>query len=139
MEAFTELFAVMDPWDFVEIMTAKMDYLFESIKADADLLALIGLLLEKKHVGLYFIDILGSYLVENKLQVLQDPECEVTNRICSATNLSTVFESFACVPSCFSHSLVTGMLKLWLGLLPASGSSVGAPAFQACLSHVGSP
>lgn len=80
MEAFTQVFVVMDPWDFVEIMTAKMDYLFDSIKADADLLALIGLLLEKKPVGLYFVDILGNYLVENKLQALQDAESEVTKR-----------------------------------------------------------
>lgn len=77
MEVFTEVFTVMDAWDFVEIMTAKMDYMFESIKADGDLLGLVDLLLEKKQAGLHFIDILGAYLADKKLSVLEDPESEV--------------------------------------------------------------
>lgn len=77
MEVFTEVFTVMDAWDFVEIMTAKMDYMFESIKTDADLLGLIDLLLEKKQAGLHFIDILGAYLADKKLSSLENPESEV--------------------------------------------------------------
>lgn len=82
---FAEVFRLMHPKDFVELMSARMDYLFDSLLAEPELMTFVALMLDKKGdqgvdkkwISIHFMDLLGSYLVENKLDCLGRPESKV--------------------------------------------------------------
>ena len=71
VDLFTEVFRLMHPKDFVELMSSRMDYLFENLLAEPELMSFVALLLDKKVdqgvdkklISIHFMEILGSYLV----------------------------------------------------------------------------
>ncbi|CAD7696024.1 unnamed protein product, partial [Ostreobium quekettii] len=82
VDLFTEVFRLMHPKDFVELMSSRMDYLFDNLLAEPELMSFVALLLDKKAdqavdkklISIHFMEILGSYLVEHKLHCLARPE-----------------------------------------------------------------
>lgn len=76
LDAFVDALQVLDPKDFVEIISSKIGYIYASLNAQTELHPIVMLLLEKPKTGLYFLTIMAGYLTETKLEILADPEQE---------------------------------------------------------------
>lgn len=60
--------------DFVEIMSNQITKIYTVLKKTPEIMTFVGFILEKKNLGIHFMDICVNYLVENKLHVLEEAE-----------------------------------------------------------------
>eukprot|EP00210_Caulerpa_lentillifera_P007000 g6694.t1 len=73
-DLFVEALNVLDPVDFVEIMTARIKYLYDTLNVQTELHPIFSMLLEKQKIGVHLLSLIARFLTENKLELLADSE-----------------------------------------------------------------
>lgn len=73
-ELFVEALNVLDPIDFVEIMTARIQYLYQTLNIQPELHPIVSMLLEKQKIGVHLLSLIAKFLTEQKLELLSDSE-----------------------------------------------------------------
>ena len=76
MELFVEALNVLDPKDFVEIVSARIDYIYTALNTQMELHPIVSMLLDKPKIGLHFLTIMAGFMADHKLDVLADPDQE---------------------------------------------------------------
>ena len=68
---------MQDPRDVVELFSTQMAFLFDSMLRDTKLIRIVAQLLGAQPTGRHFADVLLNYLVDHKLDRLQQPGTKV--------------------------------------------------------------
>jgi hypothetical protein len=84
-EHFAEIFTVMDPRDFADVLSVRMGVLYDAMCADPDALTVAAHLVQSTSVGRTFNALLAEYLTQHKLQLLADPAHKVCWPPCCCT------------------------------------------------------
>ena len=79
-EHFAEIFTVMDPRDFADVFSVRLDVLYGAMKADQDAPTVAAHLVQSSSVGRTFNAMLAEFLNQHKLQLLADPSNKVRTR-----------------------------------------------------------
>ena len=92
--------SVQEPRDLVEMLALRMGFLFDSMLKDERLLRVAMQLLSNVSVGPQFAHVLLTFLVDQQLPSVQQPDSKVSmlaSRISSAQSLSGNAEGAACL------------------------------------------
>ncbi|KAK4791103.1 hypothetical protein SAY86_031516 [Trapa natans] len=104
MQLFSQIFAIMEPRDLVDMFSLCMCELFECMISNTQLVLIFSTLLQATKVCQPSADILVNFLVNYKLDVLKNPDAPATKLVLQLFWL--IFDAVAKAPSDFERILL---------------------------------